>query len=123
MPRPNVLAAVLLDASALILMAAAVSGATPSHGSTERAAPIIGVPAQAPSAPTASVDDHLYPIDSRVFGSEPSPVIDNDPRITVLLAPIPMLNGYFSSADAYPNVVNSYSNQREMIYTAALPSG
>ncbi|MFL5732829.1 MAG: hypothetical protein ACJ78Q_06475 [Chloroflexia bacterium] len=66
-------------------------------------------------------EDHIYTTDRRVFGSEPSPGIDNDPRITVLLAPIPGLNGYFSTADTYPRIVNPFSNQREMIYIGAQP--
>jgi hypothetical protein len=67
-------------------------------------------------------DDHIYATNRRVFGAEPSPGIDNDPHITVLLAPIPGVNGYFSSADAYPRIVNPFSNQRKMIYIAARPS-
>ena len=53
-----------------------------------------------------------------MFGPEPYPGIDNDPHITILLTPLPGLNGYFSSADAYPKVVNPFSNQRKMIYIA-----
>ena len=66
-------------------------------------------------------DTQIYPTDRRIFGSEPNPGIDNDPHITVLLAPIPGVNGYFSSSDTYPKVVNPFSNEREMIYIAAKP--
>ena len=68
-------------------------------------------------------EENIYPTNRRLFGSEPSPGIDNDPRITVLLAPMAGVNGYFSSADTYPKVVNSYSNEREMIYLSSRPDG
>lgn len=68
-------------------------------------------------------EEKIYPTIRRVFGAEPGPGIDNDPRITVLLAPVPSVNGYFSSADTYPRVVNPYSNEREMIYLANKPGG
>jgi immune inhibitor A len=68
-------------------------------------------------------EDHVYPTDRRVFGSEPFPGIDDDPHITVLMTTLPGLNGYFSASDAYPRVVNPYSNQRKMIYIATHPQG
>jgi hypothetical protein len=55
----------------------------------------------------------------KYFGSERSPGIDGDPRITILLANIPGEGGYFSSADGYNRTVNPYSNEREMIYIAS----
>ena len=67
-------------------------------------------------------EDHIYPTNRRVFGSEASPGIDNDPRITILIAPTPGVGGYFSSADAYPRIVNPYSNQRDMIYLTSGPT-
>ncbi len=66
-------------------------------------------------------EEHIYPTDRQAFGPEVSPGIDNDPHITALLAPVPGVNGYFSSADAYPRVVNPFSNQRKMIYIAVRP--
>jgi len=66
-------------------------------------------------------ETHVYTTDRRIFGSEPNPGIDDDPHITVLLAPMVGLNGYFSLSDAYPRVVNPFSNQREMIYIGNLP--
>lgn len=57
-----------------------------------------------------------YPTLRREFGSEWSPGIDNDVRITVLHARIPGVGGYFSSADEYSRSVNQYSNEREMFY-------
>jgi immune inhibitor A len=66
-------------------------------------------------------EQNIYPTNHRVFGQEIFPGVDNDPRITVLVAPVPGVGGYFSTADAYPRIVNPYSNQRDMIYLAALP--
>ncbi len=67
-------------------------------------------------------ESRIYPTDRRVFGPEVSPGVDNDPHITVLMAPIPGVGGYFSAADAFPRIVNPYSNQRDMIYMASLPT-
>jgi hypothetical protein len=64
-------------------------------------------------------EDKIYPTDRKYFGSERSPGIDGDPRITILLANIPGVGGYFSSSDGYNRVVNPYSNEREMIYIAS----
>jgi immune inhibitor A len=69
-------------------------------------------------------ETHVYPTNRRVFGPETPPGslgIDNDPRITVLIAPISGVGGYFSSSDTYPRVVNPYSNQRDMIYMSVVP--
>lgn len=68
-------------------------------------------------------ESDVYPKNRRVFGSEAQPGVDNDPRITVLLAPIPGVGGYFSNADSYPLVVNPLSNQRDMLYLATVPKG
>ena len=64
----------------------------------------------------------IYPTTRGVFGSEVRPGVDNDPRITVLIAPLPGVGGYFSTADAYPKIINPYSNERDMIYLASVPS-
>src|SRR5205085_2621595 len=61
-------------------------------------------------------ESSIYPTDRRIFGSEWTPGVDNDPRITVLFADIPGAGGYFSSADEYTRGVNPYSNEREIIY-------
>ncbi|HET9493657.1 MAG TPA: hypothetical protein VFR15_05460 [Chloroflexia bacterium] len=63
----------------------------------------------------------IYPTNRRVFGSEIQPGVDNDPRITVLIAPLPGVGGYFSTADAYPRIINPFSNERDMIYLASAP--
>jgi hypothetical protein len=64
-------------------------------------------------------ENNIYPTIHKDFGSEWTPGVDNDPRITVLHARIAEL-GYFSSADEYPRQINPYSNQREMIYLNVL---
>ncbi|MGH2499456.1 MAG: hypothetical protein ACRDF0_05120, partial [Candidatus Limnocylindria bacterium] len=71
---------------------------------------------------TADVfEGRIYPTNRRIYGPEWSPGIDGDPRITILLAPIPgRAAGYFSSADAYPTWVNAFSAEREMIYLNSL---
>ena len=61
-------------------------------------------------------ESSIYPTDRRLFGSEWTPGVDNDPHIAVLFASIPGVGGYFSSADEYTSVVSPYSNQREIIY-------
>ncbi|MCS6803355.1 MAG: immune inhibitor A [Chloroflexota bacterium] len=54
-----------------------------------------------------------------LFGSEWSPGVDNDPRLTILIGNIPGVAGYYSSADQYPTAVNPFSNEREMFYLNA----
>lgn len=58
----------------------------------------------------------IYPTDHSLFGEEWSPGIDADPRITILVARIPDVGGYFTAADEVPRWVNPYSNEREMLY-------
>jgi hypothetical protein len=66
---------------------------------------------------SASVFEHrTYPLIHRYFGSEPSPAFEHDTHIVFLLANVPGVAAYFSSADAYPRTVNPRSNERDMIY-------
>ncbi len=58
----------------------------------------------------------IYPTDHRLYGEEWIPGIDADPRLTILLARMPDVGGYFSAADEIPKWVNPFSNEREMIY-------
>jgi len=67
-----------------------------------------------------------YPTDRSFFGSEWTPGVDGDPHITCLIGDLKSASaaGYYSAEDEYPQLVNKYSNQREMIYlnsTAVLP--
>ena len=69
---------------------------------------------------SASVfEEKIYPDVTRVFGSEWTPGIDNDSRLTILNAQLNGMAGYYSSTDQYPNTIRSKSNQREMIYINA----
>lgn len=61
----------------------------------------------------------IYPCVRGLFGSEWTPGVDGDPRLTVLVGNIPGVAGYYSSADQYPTAVNPFSNQREMFYLNA----
>jgi immune inhibitor A len=66
-------------------------------------------------------ESQIYPTNRRYFGSEWSPGIDNDPRITILVTDqLPDgIAGYFSSTDEYPLSMKPRSNQREMIYVTS----
>ncbi|OGZ23969.1 MAG: hypothetical protein A2896_01350 [Candidatus Nealsonbacteria bacterium RIFCSPLOWO2_01_FULL_43_32] len=62
----------------------------------------------------------IYPKLTRTFGSEWSPGIDKDTRVTVLMHPMKKESGgYFDSSDEYPKVQLPESNEREMIYLNA----
>ncbi len=61
-------------------------------------------------------NDEIYPRTRELFGSEWSPGVDGDPRLTILNARLPGVGGYFSGADEVPRSVNPFSNEREMFY-------
>ncbi len=61
-------------------------------------------------------ESRSYPLIHQYFGTEPQPGVDGDPRIVFLLANVPGVAAYFSSADAYARGVNPRSNEHEMIY-------
>jgi hypothetical protein len=66
-------------------------------------------------------DTVIYPKERAVFGSEWSPGIDNDKRITVLITELTnSAGGYVNTSDSYPKSRVSTSNEREMIYLNAL---
>lgn len=66
-------------------------------------------------------ESQIYPTNHRYFGSEWTPGIDNDSRVTILVADqMPAgIAGYFSSADEYPRTMKPRSNEREMIYVTS----
>jgi immune inhibitor A len=66
-------------------------------------------------------ESQIYPTNRRYFGSEWTPGIDSDPRITILVTDqLPDgIAGYFSSTDEYPLSMKLRSNQREMIYVTS----
>lgn len=59
-------------------------------------------------------EEQIYPRDRELFGTELSPGIDGDPRLTVLNTALSGAGGYFSSADGVVKAVNRFSNEREM---------
>jgi hypothetical protein len=72
-------------------------------------------------------DKNIYPATRDMFGSEWSPGIDGDPRITLLLLDIKdsynpengqkgFTAGYFYAGDEYSSSKNPKSNEREMLY-------
>jgi hypothetical protein len=64
-------------------------------------------------------EKEFYPGLGQIFGTEWRPGIDNDPRFSIL-----HLDGYgdnndlgfFNSSDEYPNTINEFSNEQEIIY-------
>lgn len=66
-------------------------------------------------------ESQIYPTNQRHFGSEWTPGIDNDPRMTVLVTDEmpPGIAGYFSTVDEYPRAMKPRSNEREMIYVTS----
>ncbi|MDP8925083.1 MAG: immune inhibitor A [Chloroflexota bacterium] len=64
----------------------------------------------------ARFDTVTYPAVHRHFGTEWSPGIDGDPRITTFIGTVPGVGAYFSNWDEYPRTVFPYSNEREMIH-------
>lgn len=68
------------------------------------------------AAAAVQFDRQTVPTIRRVFGSEWSPGIDGDPRLTIFLGTVPGVSAYFSSWDEYPRSVYRFSNEREMIH-------
>jgi len=61
--------------------------------------------------------NHIYPVLTAMFGSEPRPGIDRDERITVLVHQMASeAGGYFRSGDVYERAISPSSNEREMVY-------
>jgi len=67
----------------------------------------------------ARFEEDIYPVVTRVFGSEWTPGVDKDPRLNILNARLSSVAGYFSSTDEYPLAVRPKSNEREIIYMNA----
>lgn len=65
-------------------------------------------------------NDQIYARNRELFGSEWTPGIDGDPRLTILNGNIEGAGGYFSSSDEVPKSVNRFSNEREMFYINVL---
>jgi immune inhibitor A len=67
-------------------------------------------------------EKRTYPTLRQYFGSERSPGIDGASRISILNVKSTGVNGYFSANDESPRTVNSYSNERKMLYINASSS-
>ncbi|MBI1888851.1 MAG: hypothetical protein HYS15_02875, partial [Candidatus Spechtbacteria bacterium] len=62
-------------------------------------------------------DAVIYPYERALFGSEPTPGIDNDPKIFILLSQlIDDAGGYFREQDGFARDVAPNSNEHEMLY-------
>jgi hypothetical protein len=59
-------------------------------------------------------EEQIYPRNRLFFGTERSPGVDADSRLTVLSTNLRGAGGYFSASDEVPTSVNRFSNQREM---------
>lgn len=69
---------------------------------------------------TTEFEEKIHPVLTRTFGSEWTPGIDKDTRITILFHPMKKgTGGYTDTADEYPKVQIPESNEREMIYLNA----
>jgi hypothetical protein len=76
-------------------------------------------------------DEKIYPTTTGLFGSEWSPGVDGDPRITLFFLDIQdgytsgnkgFTAGYFFSGDEYARAKNANSNEREMLYLDLYPA-
>jgi len=63
-------------------------------------------------------EEETYPTNRALFGSEWTPGVDNDVRLTILNTHGlgRRVAGYYSSADQFSRLVNPFSNEREMFY-------
>ncbi len=69
-------------------------------------------------------NNNIYPNLTSLFGSEWSPGIDNDQKITVLFEAMNNAEGgYFREADEYEKLQAPISNEREMLYMAVSNMG
>lgn len=69
-------------------------------------------------------DNTIYPRLTKVYGTEWSPGIDNEKRVTILIAQMREgAGGYFNSADEFFKYQIFNSNEREMIYLNSLYLG
>lgn len=61
-------------------------------------------------------DNNIYPKETSLWGLEPNPGVDNDPKIAILLEEmITNRGGYFATSNGYPKEEAQGSNEREMV--------
>lgn len=61
----------------------------------------------------------VYPVDTAYFGALDRPGLNGDSRVTVLVALLRRVDGYYSSFDQYPRTAYPYSNERHIIYLSS----
>lgn len=62
-------------------------------------------------------DQTIYPKLTQTYGTEWSPGVDNEARVSILIMPLKKITGgYFNSVDEYFKTQLTRSNEREMIY-------
>ncbi len=70
-------------------------------------------------------ENQTYPTNRAFFGSEWSPGVDGDPHVHILMGDVPGVAGYYSASNEFSQLVEPYSNEREMFYINldSLPPG
>ncbi|HEU5015803.1 MAG TPA: hypothetical protein VFT66_24980 [Roseiflexaceae bacterium] len=81
----------------------------------------LDVPQSGIESAAKEFEQKIYPRDHELFGTERSPGVDGDPRITILTTEVRGAGGYFSSADSVVKAVNRFSNEREMFIIGFMP--
>ncbi len=61
-------------------------------------------------------ENETYLTTRGMFGKEWEPGVDADEHISIFNGHVPGVGGYYSSADEFTQVVNRYSNERELFY-------
>jgi hypothetical protein len=65
-------------------------------------------------------DTSLYPRSHELYGEEPIPGVDGDPRVTILLEELAARSGgYYETRHYYASSVLPESNEREMVFVSA----
>ena len=66
---------------------------------------------------TREFNNRIYPLETSFFGSDPSPGVDHDPHVTLVLTRlISSVGGYFDNAHSYSRQQISSSNERDMVF-------
>ena len=61
-------------------------------------------------------ETQTYPTNRAFFGSEWSPGVDNDVRVSIYMGDVPGVGGYYASSHEFSAEVDPYSNEREMFF-------
>ena len=67
-------------------------------------------------AAAQTFEEAVYPVVTAAFGSEWSPGVDNDIRMTILHSALSGVAGYYSALDEFPKIIYPFSNEREIFY-------